>query len=164
MDSAVTASSSVSAAAMSMRMARSCTMISRCSWRRCRARSTSRSRSAVWTTSSCRTRSSAQRWGSLIQAEPRTSQACCGWMEQGAASGIQRAQGRQIGRGDVQRLGQVTQQGDRHCANAVQRPPAHAHEAQQGRGCSAVSRGDNQRLGLALHLDPAAKPRYGCLR
>jgi Putative transposase len=43
--------------------------------------------------------------------------------------GVERAQRGQIGCLDVQRLAKVTQQGRRHGANAVQRPPAHAHEA-----------------------------------
>jgi TnpA family transposase len=60
-----------------VRMTRSCTMSSRCSYNQCRACSSSRSRSALWVTSSRRTRTNARRWCSVIQAKPSASQACC---------------------------------------------------------------------------------------
>jgi len=64
----------------------------------------------------------------LIQAKPRTSQACCWWSNRVRPRSALRRQRRQTGRLDAQRLAQVTQQRRRHGADAVQRPPAH-HEA-----------------------------------
>ena len=59
-------------------------------------------------------------------------------IEQGAAPGVERAQRCQVRRLDIQRLAQVTQQGRRHGPNAVQRPTAHAHEADVQRQAQLV--------------------------
>jgi hypothetical protein len=72
----------------------------------------------------------------LVLGHPGKAQRLAGLLlviEQGAATGVQRAQGRQVRRSDVQHLAQVAQQHGRHRTHAVQWPAAHAHEADMQR-------------------------------
>jgi len=77
----------------------------------------------------------------LVLAHPGKAQRLAGLLlviEQGAATGVQRAQRRQVWRGDVQQLAHVTQQHGRHSAHAVQRPAAHADDADVQRQAQLV--------------------------